>query len=65
VGVKFDLDSQNLQWSNIRRRLLLLDKKLISLMKDLYGISDENRCFLEARFAQVQDLTQAVLEDYK
>jgi hypothetical protein len=34
-------------------------------MKDLYEISDENRCFLEARFAQVQDLTQAVLEDYK
>jgi hypothetical protein len=54
------------RWSNIRNRLLLLGNiELISLMKDLYALSDENRRFLEARFAQGQDLIQAVLADYK
>jgi hypothetical protein len=54
------------QWSNIHKRLLLLgDKELIAQIKDLYAISDENRRFLEARFAQGQDQVQAVLADYK
>ena len=34
-------------------------------MKDLYVISDENRRFLEARFAQGGDQAQAALADYK
>lgn len=33
-------------------------------IKDLYAISDENRRFLESRFAQGQDQIQAVLADY-
>jgi hypothetical protein len=54
------------QWSNIRKRLLLLgNKELISLIKDLYAISDENRRFLEARFAQGGHQAQAALADYK
>jgi hypothetical protein len=54
------------QWSNIRKRLLLLsNKELIAQIKDLYGISDENRRFLEARFAQGGDQAQAALADYK
>ena len=54
------------QWSNIRKRLLLLDQsELIAEIKDLYVISDENRRFLEARFLQVQDQVEAVLADYK
>jgi hypothetical protein len=54
------------QWSDIRRHLLFLgNKELISLMKDLYAISDENSRFLESRFAQGQDQIQAVLADYK
>ena len=44
------------QWSDIRKRLLLLgNKELIAQIKDLYAISDENRRFLEARFAQGQE----------
>src|SRR5512147_375445 len=54
------------QWSNIRKRLLLLDHpELIAQIKDLYAISDENRRFLEARFAQAGDQAQVVLADYK
>ncbi len=54
------------QWSNIRKRLLLLGhKELIAQIKDLYAISDENRRFLESRFAQGQDQIAAVLADYK
>jgi len=54
------------QWSNIRKRLLLLDQsELIAEIKDLYVISDENRRFLGARFLQVQDQAEAVLADYK
>jgi hypothetical protein len=54
------------QWSNIRKRLLLLgNKELIAQIKDLYVISDENRRFLEARFAQGGDQNQAALADYK
>ena len=57
---------QKPQWSDIRRRLLLLgNKELIAQIKDLYTISDENRRFLESRFAQGQDQGQAVLTDYK
>jgi hypothetical protein len=54
------------QWSDVRRRLLLLDhNQLITQIKDLYAISDENRRFLEARFAQGQDQDQTVLTEYK
>jgi hypothetical protein len=59
-------NKRNPQWSNIRKRLLLLDhRELIAQMKDLYTLSDENRRFLESRFAQGQDQVQAVLADYK
>ena len=59
-------NTQKPQWSDIRRRLLLLgNKELIAQIKDLYAISDENRRFLESRFAQGQDQIQAVLADYK
>ena len=54
------------QWLNIRKRLLLLDhSELIAQIKDLYAISDENRRFLESRFAQGEDQVEAVLADYK
>ncbi len=54
------------QWSDIRRRLLLLgNNELIAQIKDLYAISDENRRFLESLFAQGQEQVQAVLADYK
>jgi hypothetical protein len=54
------------QWSNIRKRLLLLsNKELIAQIKDLYVISDENRRFLEARFAQGGDQVQSAMADYK
>jgi hypothetical protein len=54
------------QRSNIRKRLLLLDHgELITQIKDLYAISDENRRFLESRFAQGQDQVQWALADYK
>jgi len=54
------------QWSNIRKRLLLLvHSELIAQIKDLYALSDENRRFLESRFAQEQDQVEAVLADYK
>lgn len=54
------------QWSEIRKRLLLLDhSELIAQIKDLYAISDENRRFLESRFSQGQDRVEAVLADYK
>ncbi len=53
-------------WSNIRKRLLLLDQhELIAQIKDLYGLSVENRRFLESRFAQEPEHTEAVLADYK
>jgi hypothetical protein len=59
-------NTQKPQWSDIRRRLLLLgNKELIAQIKDLYAISDENSRFLESRFAQGQDQVQAVLADYK
>jgi hypothetical protein len=59
-------NTQKPQWSDIRRRLLLLgNNELIAQIKDLYAISDENSRFLESRFAQGQDLIQAVLGDYK
>ena len=59
-------NTQKPQWSDIRKRLLLLgNKELMAQIKDLYAISDENRRFLEARFAQGQDQDQAVLTDYK
>jgi hypothetical protein len=54
------------QWSNIRKRLLLLDhSELIAQIKDLSALSDENRRFLEYRFAQGQDQVETVLTDYK
>jgi hypothetical protein len=54
------------QWSDIHRRLLLLgNKELIAQIKDLYTISDQNRRFLESRFAQGQEQVQTVLADYK
>jgi hypothetical protein len=54
------------QWSNIRKRLLLLGQnELVVQINDLYRLSGENRRFLEARFAQGQDQVQAVLTDYK
>lgn len=54
------------QWSNIRKRLLLRDhSELIAQIKDLFALSDENRRFLESRFAQGQDQVEAVLADYK
>jgi len=53
-------------WSDIRKRLLLLGRnELIAQIKDLYAISDENRRFLESRFAQGQDQVQVVLADFK
>jgi hypothetical protein len=59
-------NTQEPQWSDIRRRLLLLgNKELIAQIKDLYAISDENCRFLEARFTHWQDHVQAVLADYK
>lgn len=59
-------NTQKPQWSNIRRYILLLgNKELITQIKDLYAISDENRRFFEARFAQGQDQVYAVLADYK
>jgi hypothetical protein len=54
------------QWSNIRKRLLLLEMiELLAQIKDLYAISDENRCFLEARVAQAQRQAEAALAVYK
>ena len=54
------------QWSNIRKRLLLLSQnELVVQINDLYRLSGENRRFLEARFTQGQDQVQAVLTDYK
>jgi hypothetical protein len=54
------------RWLNIRKRLLLLDhNELIGQIKDLYAISDENRRFLESRFAQGKDQVEAALVDYK
>jgi hypothetical protein len=59
-------DMHKSQWSNIRERLLLLgNKELIAQIKDLYAISDENRQFLDARFAQGEAQDQAVLEGFK
>jgi hypothetical protein len=54
------------RWSNIRKRLLILGRnELLAQIKDLYAISDDNRRFLESRFAQGQDQVQAVLADFK
>ena len=54
------------QWSNIRKRLLLMDKsELVAQIKDLYALSDANRRFLESRFAQDRDQVDAILTDYK
>ena len=54
------------EWSDIRKRLLLLDQsELIAQIKDLYTTSEENRRFLESRFAQGQDQFEAVLANYK
>ena len=54
------------EWSDIRKRLLLLDRsELLAQIKDLWTISDENRRFLESRFAQGQEQAEAVLADYK
>jgi hypothetical protein len=59
-------NKRKFQWSNICKRLLLLDQsELIAQIKDLHAISDENRRFLEARFAQEQNHDEAALAMYK
>jgi len=59
-------DERKPQWSNIRKRLLLLGQsELVVQINDLYRLSGENRRFLEARFAQGQDQVQAGLAAYR
>ncbi len=54
------------QWSSIRKHLLLLGKsELISQIKDLFALSDDNRRFLESRFADGQDQVSITLSKYK
>lgn len=54
------------QWSDIRKSLLLLNQnELVAQIKDLYTMSDDNRRFLESRFAQDRDQGEAVLTDIK
>jgi hypothetical protein len=43
--------AKQVQWSDIKRTLKGLDRNsLLGLVKDLFGLSEENRTFLSARF---------------
>jgi len=49
-------------WSALKRQLVGLEQKeLLSLIRDLYGVSKDNQTFLHARFALLDD----VLDPYK